>query len=95
VIDGCTTSGIPAGSSSSSTTSETAAHKHPGALGLVISTAGMTRRACSARVRERAVSVTLNKYAEDFDKAMHRDDLMARIDKAGFGAVQGASLTSC
>jgi hypothetical protein len=24
------------------------------------------------------VSVTLNIYAEEFDKAMHRDDLMAR-----------------
>jgi hypothetical protein len=34
------------------------------------------------------VSVTLNIYAEEFDKAMHRDDLMARIEKAGFGAVQ-------
>jgi integrase len=40
------------------------------------------------------VSVTLNVYAEEFDKAMHRDDLLARIDKAGFGAVQGR-LTSC
>jgi hypothetical protein len=42
-----------------------------------------------------SVSVTLNRYAEEFDKAMHRDDLMARIDKAGFGAVQTGSLTSC
>ena len=33
------------------------------------------------------VSVTLNVYAEEFDKALHRDDLMARIEKAGFGAV--------
>jgi integrase len=33
------------------------------------------------------VSVTLNTYAEEFDKAMHRDDLMARIEKSGFGAV--------
>jgi integrase len=33
------------------------------------------------------VSVTLNTYAEEFDKAMHRDDLMQRIEKAGFGAV--------
>jgi integrase len=33
------------------------------------------------------VSVTLNVYAEEFDKAMHRDDLMARIEKAGFGVV--------
>jgi hypothetical protein len=39
------------------------------------------------------VSVTLNVYAEEFDKAMHRDDLMARINKAGFGSVQGV-LTS-
>jgi hypothetical protein len=34
-----------------------------------------------------SVSVTLNTYAEEFDKAKHRDDLMARIEKAGFGAV--------
>jgi hypothetical protein len=34
-----------------------------------------------------SVSVTLNTYAEEFDKAMHRDDLMARIEKTGFGAV--------
>jgi hypothetical protein len=33
------------------------------------------------------VSVTLNTYAEEFDKTMHRDDLLARIEKAGFGAV--------
>jgi integrase len=33
------------------------------------------------------VSVTLNTYAEEFDKAMHKDDLLARIDKAGFGAL--------
>jgi len=33
------------------------------------------------------VSVTLDVYAEEFDKALHRDDLMARIEKAGFGAV--------
>jgi integrase len=33
------------------------------------------------------VSVTLNTYAEEFDKAMHRDDLMQRIEQAGFGAV--------
>jgi integrase len=33
------------------------------------------------------VSVTLNIYAEEFDKAMHRDDLMARIEAAGFGTV--------
>ena len=32
------------------------------------------------------VSVTLNVYAEEFDKAMHRDDLLARIERAGFGA---------
>jgi hypothetical protein len=48
-----------------------------------------------APVRERAVSVTLNKYAEEFEKAMHRDDLMARIEKAGFRAVQAASVRSC
>jgi integrase len=34
-----------------------------------------------------SVSVTLNTYAEEFDKAMHRDDLLARIKKAGFGGV--------
>jgi hypothetical protein len=33
------------------------------------------------------VSATLNIYAEEFDKAMHRDDLMAKINKSGFGAV--------
>ena len=33
------------------------------------------------------VSVTLNVYAEEFDKALHRDDLMSRIEKAGFGSV--------
>ena len=33
------------------------------------------------------VSVTLNIYAEEFDKAMHHDDLMARIERAGFGSV--------
>jgi integrase len=32
------------------------------------------------------VAVTLNVYAEEFDKTMHRDDLMQRIEKAGFGA---------
>jgi integrase len=33
------------------------------------------------------VSVTLNVYADEFDKAMHRDDLIARIENARFGAV--------
>ena len=33
------------------------------------------------------VSVTLNIYADEFDKAMHRDDLHARIQQSGFGAV--------
>jgi integrase len=33
------------------------------------------------------VSVTLNIYAEEFDKAMHRDDLLSRIELAGFGAL--------
>jgi integrase len=33
------------------------------------------------------VSVTLNVYADEFDQAMHRDDLRARIEQAGFGAV--------
>jgi hypothetical protein len=33
------------------------------------------------------VSVTLNTYADEFDKAMHRDDLMTRIAAAGFGSV--------
>jgi hypothetical protein len=40
------------------------------------------------------VSVTLNVYADEFDKAMHRDDLIARLNKAGFGAAEGV-LTSC
>jgi len=35
------------------------------------------------------VSVTLNVYADEFDKATHRDHLIARIDKAGFGTVEG------
>jgi hypothetical protein len=26
--------------------------------------------------------------AEEFDEAMHRDDLIARIDKSGFGTVE-------
>lgn len=34
-----------------------------------------------------SVSVTLDRYAEEFDKAMHRDDLFARIEKAQFGAL--------
>jgi hypothetical protein len=33
------------------------------------------------------VSETLDTYAEEFDKAMHRDDLMQRIERAGFGDV--------
>ena len=33
------------------------------------------------------VSVTLNVYADEFDKAMHRDDLQARIAQSGFGSV--------
>jgi integrase len=33
------------------------------------------------------VSVTLNVYADEFDKAMHKDDLHARIAASGFGAV--------
>lgn len=30
-------------------------------------------------------SVTLNVYADEVDRAKHRDDLMARIEQAGFG----------
>jgi hypothetical protein len=33
------------------------------------------------------VSMTLDRYADEFDKAMHQDDLRARIERAGFGAV--------
>jgi len=33
-------------------------------------------------------SMTLNTYAEEFDKALHRDDLRARIERAGFGAIR-------
>jgi integrase len=33
------------------------------------------------------VSVTLNTYADEFDKVLHRDDLMSRIEKAGFGSI--------
>lgn len=29
----------------------------------------------------------MNIYAEECDKALHREDLMARIEKAGFGAI--------
>jgi hypothetical protein len=32
-------------------------------------------------------SVTLNTYANEFDKAMHQDDLFARIKQANFGSV--------
>jgi hypothetical protein len=35
------------------------------------------------------VNVTLNVYADEFDKAMHRDDLLASINQAGFGALDG------
>jgi integrase len=34
-----------------------------------------------------SVTQTLNTYAEEFDKAMHRDDLLARITAAGFGSI--------
>jgi hypothetical protein len=40
------------------------------------------------------VSVTLNRYAEEFNKALHRNDLIAPIDKVGFGAVETV-LTPC
>jgi integrase len=33
------------------------------------------------------VSMTMNVYADEFDKAQHRDDLMARIKQARFGSV--------
>jgi integrase len=33
------------------------------------------------------VSMTMNVYADEFDKAQHRDDLMARISRANFGSV--------
>ena len=33
------------------------------------------------------VSMTLNTYSDEFDKAMHRDDLFARLEEAGFGSV--------
>lgn len=35
-----------------------------------------------------SVSMTLDTYAEEFDKAMHRDDLFARIETAEFGALR-------
>jgi hypothetical protein len=31
--------------------------------------------------------MTMNVYADEFDKAQHRDDLMARISRANFGSV--------
>jgi hypothetical protein len=34
-----------------------------------------------------SVSVTLNTYADEFDKAQHRGDLLARIESAGFGSI--------
>ena len=34
-----------------------------------------------------AAAVTLNVYAEAFDKPMHREDLMQRTEKAGFDVV--------
>lgn len=37
-----------------------------------------------------SVTQTLNTYAEEFDKAMHRDDLLGRITAAGFGALEPA-----
>jgi integrase len=33
------------------------------------------------------VSVTLNTYADEFDKAQHKDDLFGRVERSGFGAV--------
>lgn len=33
------------------------------------------------------VAITMNVYADEFDKAQHRDDLMAKIKAAGFGAI--------
>jgi hypothetical protein len=41
------------------------------------------------------VSVTLNVCADEFNKAVHRNHLRARIEKAGFGALQARALTSC
>jgi integrase len=35
------------------------------------------------------VSLTLNTYADEFDKAMHQGDLFARIEQSGFGSVSG------
>jgi integrase len=37
--------------------------------------------------RHSNVALTLNTDADEFDKAQHRDDLVARIEQAGFGAV--------
>jgi hypothetical protein len=31
------------------------------------------------------VSMTLNTYADELDKAMHHDDFCVRIERAGFG----------
>lgn len=33
------------------------------------------------------VSITLNAYADEFDKAQHKDDILARIERTGFGSV--------
>jgi hypothetical protein len=35
------------------------------------------------------------RLAEEFNKAIHRDDQMARIENAGFSRVRAALLTSC
>jgi hypothetical protein len=51
---------------------------------------GRDRRQRSPRAKiagHSNVSVTLNTYAEEFDRALHRDDLLARIERAGFGAI--------
>jgi len=32
-------------------------------------------------------SMTLDTYSDEFDKALHRDDLFACIEEAGFGSV--------
>jgi integrase len=35
------------------------------------------------------VSLTLNTYADEFDKARHQNDLFERIERSGFGSVSG------
>jgi hypothetical protein len=46
------------------------------------------RNVRQARIAGHAtVTQTFDTYPQEFDKAMHRDDLIARIEAEGFGRV--------